>query len=116
MQRLYEIGDWVRTNYCGGENVARINGYKWYIPRWSDNSRYRNDPHIIYLGSRLCGLNSGYPDFRGDWMWSGKYKQPSGNGPDPTTGTLAACLWVMVILVQSFVTLYFSPCKGTQWR
>jgi hypothetical protein len=77
MQRLYEIGDWVRTNYCGGENVARINGYKWYIPRWSDSFSYRNDPHIIYLGSRLCGLNSGYPDFRGDWMWSGKYKEPS---------------------------------------
>jgi len=64
MNRLYEPGDWVQYRFCGGTSYARLNSYKWYVPRpWTSRdgvTRYP-DPRIIYNATKIYGIRSGYP-------------------------------------------------------
>lgn len=73
-QRLYEPGDWVKYRFCGGISYARLNSYKWYVPRpWTDQNDVTHyaDSKIIYNATKLYGINSGYPYMSSKWERDG---------------------------------------------
>lgn len=74
--RMYNEGDWIAYHFCGGTSLARINSWKWYIPRpWSpyndpDTTKYP-DPQIIYNCTKVYGLNQGWPHVSKKWIRTG---------------------------------------------
>ena len=73
-QRLYEPGDWVRYRFCGGVSYARLNSYKWYVPRpWTtlDGVTKHPDPKIVYNATKLYGIRSGYPSVSSNYIQVG---------------------------------------------
>jgi hypothetical protein len=94
-QLMYKPGDWVQYNFCGGKSYARLNSYKWYVPRpWTDNNdvTHYSDPKIVYNATKIYGLNQGYPSVSNKWSregWeplSGYNLEASKNYPDSYQG------------------------------
>jgi hypothetical protein len=74
MNRLYEPGDWVQYKFCGGISYARLNSYKWYVPRpWTDRNgaTHYPDPKVVYNATKLYGIRSGYPSVSSAYVQTG---------------------------------------------
>ena len=74
MNRLYEPGDWVQYRFCGGISYARLNSYKWYVPRsWTtiDGVTKYPDPKIVYNATKLYGIRTGYPSVSSAYVQAG---------------------------------------------